>query len=302
MPALLMAEARFPERVGRVVANDARRTTFTVQVGASLHALAGHDLSTLATWSIDPKSRASHATWPEKEFALESSPRAVVLRHAKGPLWALRHMPWEGDFEAGCTWFDHLQRPLAVIPTDDYVGCLVVALSRAAGQIVAEVPIATSPAGIQPIHHRDGWVGLSVGEGQDAARAWWVRLSDEPPATLELIDAGWTDAVLADVDPSGKLVVTAPHGTGPIVIWTFPDLEPLQRIATPNPDTFWDLNVCFVGQHLVARLSGQPDVTVAVHRDGKLEVLSVGDGWLVPAGRRTWLTVEPDRIRRWRLA
>ena len=192
MPALLMAEARFPERVGRVVANDARRTTFTVQVGGSLHALAGHDLSALATWSVDPKSRASHATWPEKEFALESGPRAVVLRHAKGPLWALRHMPWEGDFEAGCTWFDHLRRPLAVIPTDDYDGCLVVALSRAAGQVVAEVPIATAPAGIQPIHHRDGWVGLSVGEGQDAARAWWVRLSDEPPATLELIDAGWT--------------------------------------------------------------------------------------------------------------
>ncbi len=86
------------------------------------------------------------------------------------------------------------------------------------------------------------------------------------------------------------------------MIWTFPDLEPLQRVATPNPDTFWDLSACFVGQHLVARLSGQPDVTVAVHRDGKLEVLTVGDGWLVPAGKASWLTVEPDRIRRWRLA
>ncbi len=213
MPAVLVAEARFPERVGRVVPNDARRKSFTAQVGGSLHALAGGDLSVLATWTVDPKSRANHASWPDTRFALESGRRAVVLRHPNGPVWGLRHPPWEGDFEAGCTWFDHLGRPLAVVPTVDYDGCLIVALSRAAGRVVAEFPIATAPAGIRPVHHRDGWVGLSVGEGQDAARAWWVRLSDQPPATLEVIDAGWDDAVLTDVDPSGKLVVTAPHGT-----------------------------------------------------------------------------------------
>ena len=108
--------------------------------------------------------------------------------------------------------------------------------------------------------------------------------------------------MLADVHPSGKLVVTAPHGTGPLLIRSFPDLEILQRVAAPSADTFWDLTACFAGTQMVARLSGQPEVTVAVHGDGKLEPLAVGDGWLVPAAHRTWLTVEPERIRRWRLA
>jgi len=302
MPALLVAQARFPGPVGRVAANDARRTTFTVQVGGSLHALSGSDLSVLATWSVDPRSRACHASWPDKEFALESGADAVVLRHGNGPVWGMRHPPWDGDFESGCTWFDDAGRPFAVIPTADYDGCLIVALSRARGRVVADAAIAIAPGGIQPIHHRDGWVGLSASEGHHGARAWWVRLADDDgPPRLEVIDGGWDDALLTDVDPSGKLIVTAPLGTGPLVIWTFPELEVLKRVAAPNPHTFWNLNACFVGQHLVARLSGQPDVTVAVHRDGRLEVLDVGDGNLVPAAKRTWLTVEPDRIRRWRL-
>src|SRR5438128_2682305 len=70
MPALLVAEANFTERVGRVVANDARRTSFTVQSGGTLFALSGTDLSVLATWPVDPKSRSTHASLPDKGFAL----------------------------------------------------------------------------------------------------------------------------------------------------------------------------------------------------------------------------------------
>jgi len=302
MPAALVAEATFPERVGMVVANDARRSSFTVQAGGTLYALSGADLSALATWPVDPRSRATHSSWPDKGFALESGTRSVVLRHGNGPAWTLAHPPWTGDFGSGCTWFDHGGRPLAVVPSPDYESCRVVALSRATGRVLAETVIAAAPARVEPVHHRDGWVGLRVGEGQDAARAWWVRLADDEPARFDRVDPGWDDAVLADVDPSGKLVVTAPHGTGPMVVWTFPELEVLQRVATPNPDTFWNLGACFVGNQLVARLSSQPDVTVSVHRDGKLEVLAVGDGWLVPAAKRTWLTVDATRIRRWRLA
>lgn len=309
MPAQLVAEASFGERVGMVVANDARRTSFSVTVGSSLYALSGDDLSVLATWEVDPDSRGSHASWPAKGFALESGPEAVVLRNQRGPAWSATHPAWGGDFESGCTWFDINRQPFAVVPTVDYDGCLVVALSRAAGLVVADTIIDTAPAGVVPVHHRDGWVGLSVGEGQDAARAWWVRLAPvgvgpgpgPGPGVLEVIDAGWDDHVLADVHPSGTLVVTAPHGTGPLVIRTFPDLEVLKKVATPNADSFWDLTASFVGNRLVARLAG-PDVTVAVHGSGKLEPLAVGDGWVVPAAKRTWLTVDPDRIRRWRLA
>jgi len=302
MPALLVAQADFRERIGKVVANDARRTSFTVHAGGALHALSGEALSLLATWSVDPRSRGSHASRPDKAFALESGPESVVLRHRQGPAWSAPHPPWGGDFESGCAWFDSAGRPLAVVPSADYDGCLVVALSRSVGRVVTDIPLATAPAGIEPVHHRDGWVGLSVGEGQDAARAWWVRLSDDDPGALDLLDAGWDDAVLADVHGSGKVVVTAPLGTGPLVIRTFPDLEPVQRVAAPTPDTFWNLGACFVGNQLVARLSGHPEVTVAVGGDGKLEALDVGTGRLVPAANRTWLTVDPNRIRRWRLA
>ncbi len=233
MPALLVAEARFREPVGTVAANDSRRTTFTVQSGGFLYAVSGGDLSVLASWPVEPGSSASHASWPDREFALESGVRSVVLRHRNGrPAWTLPHVPWAGDFESGCTWFDHLGRPFAVIPGADYEGCVVVALSRAAGQVVADAVITASPSAIVALHQRDGWVGLSVAEGQDAARAWWVRLADDVPPgpagppTLQVIDAGWDDAVLTDVDPSGKLVVTAPLGTGPLVVWTFPELAP----------------------------------------------------------------------------
>jgi len=301
MPALLVAEASFDERVGTVVANDVRRASFTVHAGGSLYALSGDDLSVLATWMVEPRSRGGHASRPDKGFALESGPESVVLRHQRGPAWSTAHPPWGGDFESGCAWFDIAGRPMAVIPTPDYDGCLVVALSRAAGQVVAETTIATAPAGIQPVHHPDGWVGLSVGEGQDAARAWWVRLSDDDPGAIDVIDAGWDGAVLADVHRSGKVIVTVPLDVGPLVVRSFPDLEPLQRVAAPTTSTFWDLTACFVGNQLVARLSGEPEVTVAVHPDGKLEPLDVGDGWLVPAANGTWLTVETGRIRRWRL-
>ncbi|MDX6584609.1 MAG: hypothetical protein QOI10_3793 [Solirubrobacterales bacterium] len=301
MPAVLVAEARFGERVGMVVANDAWRRTFTVHAGDSLHAVSGSDLSILATWSVDAKSRGSHAAFPNKGFALVSDRDAVVLRHHAGPAWTTGHPPWAGDFESGCTWFDGTGRPMAVIPGPEYDGCLVVSLSRAAGRVVAEAAIDTAPAGIVPVHHRDGWVGLSVGEGQDAARVWWVRISDDDPAALDVIDAGWDDAALADVHHSGTVVVTVPHDTGPIVIRSFPDLEPRRRVAAPTADTFWDLSACFVGNQLVARLSGGLEATVAVRGDGKLERLDVGDGWLVPAAEQTWLTVEPGRIRRWRL-
>ncbi|MEA2687111.1 MAG: hypothetical protein QOE93_2306, partial [Actinomycetota bacterium] len=268
MPVALVAEARFPEPVTTVVANDAGRTTFTVQAGASLHALSGADLSVLATWPVDPRSGATHASWPDREFALESGLSDVVLRHPTGPAWTMAHSPWAGDFESGCTWFDGEGRPFAVVPSADYDCCLVVALSRAAGEIMAEAELETAPAAIVPVHHRDGWTGLSVSEGQDAARAWWVRLAEDDPGVLELIDPGWDDVVLGDVHRSGKVVVTVPHGVGPLVIWTFPDLEPVKRIASPTVDTFWDLQACFVGDQLVARLGGRPELTVAVHQDG----------------------------------
>lgn len=62
-----------------------------------------------------------------------------------------------------------------VVPAGSYDHCLVVCLDLDSGEPLAEAQIDAAPAGISPVHHPDGWVGLSEGEGQDAVRAWWVR-------------------------------------------------------------------------------------------------------------------------------
>jgi hypothetical protein len=64
----------------------------------------------------------------------------------------------------GCTWFDEAGQPYAVVPAASYDHCLVVRLAR------GHIP-GTSP----------GWlVGLSEGEGQEAAQAWWVGSAAQP--------------------------------------------------------------------------------------------------------------------------
>ncbi len=125
-------------------------------------------------------------------------------------LWRHQHTAWSGAYESGCAWFDRSGQPHAVIPDPAYDGCLVLRLDLDSGRPLAEAPIDAAPAGINPIHHPNGWVGLSEGEGQDAARAWWVRSAGHPPEQirLEILSAGWDDWVLSDVDPSGKLRTT----------------------------------------------------------------------------------------------
>jgi hypothetical protein len=40
---------------------------------------------------------------------------------------------------------------------------------------LAEALTEATPAGIVPVHHPDGRVGLDEGDGQAATRAWWGR-------------------------------------------------------------------------------------------------------------------------------
>jgi hypothetical protein len=121
---------------------------------------------------------------------------------------------------------------LAVVPADSYDHCRVVQLDLASGRPVAEAAIQGEPAGINPIHHPDGWVGLSEGEGQDATRAWWIRAPAVADGHLELLDAGWDDWVFSDVHKSGRQIITTPHGRGPLLVRSFPSLDPLREVET----------------------------------------------------------------------
>ena len=183
------------DQVGIVVANDSARSSFTVVSGDVLLAL-DQDLNVLGRWPLGSTTRGWHASSPGRGLALISGRSEVRLLGQTGQtIWAYPHAAWTGAFESGCTWFDSAGEPHAVIPASAYDHCLVIRFDLASGAPLAEAPIQAAPAGINPIHHRDGWVGLSEGEGQDAARAWWVRSANPPggPARIDLIDAGWDD-------------------------------------------------------------------------------------------------------------
>jgi hypothetical protein len=221
-------------RVGIVVANDSGRSSFTVASGDELLAL-DQDLHILNRWPLSSAERG--ASSPGRGLALISGRNEVRLLGAAGQtIWSYPHTGWR-YFESGCTWFDSAGQPHAVIPASSYDQCLVIRFDLESGVPLATTQIQAAPAAITPVHHPDGWVGLSEGEGQDAARAWWVRSAAPAagPAQIEVIDAGWDDWVLTDVHPSGKTIITTPHGAGPLAIRSFPGLDVLVSIDPPRP-------------------------------------------------------------------
>jgi hypothetical protein len=285
-----------------VVANDSARSSFTVASGDSVLAL-DDDLRVLGQWPAGPVTRGWHATDPGRGLALISGSDEVRMLDATGRvLWRYHHAAWSGAFESGCTWFDRAGEPHAVIPADSYDHCLVLRLELNSGRPLAETPIEAAPAGINPIHHPDGWVGLSEGEGQDAARAWWVRSVGQPSGQvrIEVLNAGWDNWVLSDVEPSGSKVTTTPHGIGPLLVRAFPSLEVLRTIDPPGDDTAWDYTACFAGHMLVERLRGfDNERLVAIDEAGAVHDLNEQeDEWLIPAASGTWLAATRTTIRR----
>jgi hypothetical protein len=287
--------------LGIVVANDAARSTFTAVAGDSLLAL-DEDLRVIRDWHLDAPTRAWHSTSPSRGLALLSGASEVLLLdHAGGVLWSHPHPSWSGNFESGCTWFDGMGEPFAVVPAPSYGGCLILRLELETGQTVAEQRIAAAPAGINPVHHPDGWVGLSEGEGQDATRSWWVRASASDADDLELLDGSWDDWVLSDVDATGTKVITTPHDDGPLVVRAFPDLIPLREITVPDDEHHWDFTACFAGDQIIARLLGDDERLISISQTDVVADHGLGDGWIIPAAAGSWLAATRSRLRRWRL-
>lgn len=292
------------DKIGIVGANDSARSSFTVAAGDTLLAL-DQDLKVVGRWAAGPPGRGWHATSPGRGLALISGLDEVRLLDQAGQVrWRYRHPRWSGAFESGCTWFDATGQPCAVVPDDSYRYCLVLRLGLDSGQLLAAAQIEAAPAGINPIHHPDGWVGLSEGEGQDAVRAWWVRSASGPGGDrrLEVLDAGWDDWVLTDVDPSGTKIITTPHGTGPLLVRSFPGLEILRSVEPPE-QTCWDFTACFAGDLIVSKLIGDQERLVALSEDGTIHDLAEQeDCWLIPAANGTWLAATRTTIRRCRAA
>jgi hypothetical protein len=324
----ILAEIRPGERVGGVVANDSGRSSFTAVCGGNQDRLVALDpnLRELAGWRLGHELSVLdgygwHATSPGRGLALISGPDSVVLLDRAGKVaWRHEHVPWPRGC-SGCTWFDLAGEPYAVVP-DASDGCVVRRFDLESGESLAAAPLMAVPAGIHPVHQPGGWVGLSGGEGQDAARAWWVRPADRATegTGLRVIDAGWDDWVLSDADPSGSRVITTSHDGERLLVRSFPrglrgrtaeemrlvrhppEFTALQAVRLPDDGCFWHEAACFAGDFIVAKLDGPAGRFVAIDRDGVIHRLDdPEDGWLVGGPDGTWFAATSAGFRRYRL-
>jgi len=169
---------------------------FVASVVDQICLLRGDSLEITHRWRHPALERGWHGAWPHGPLALVSGSEAVTLLEADGIVrWATPHTPWSGARESGCAWFDGDGRAFAVVPDPNGQGCLVVHLDLDSGRVLAQRPVGGEPAGITPVP-QGSWMGLSEGEGQDAARTWWVRLDDS--GQLQVRDAGWNDTILTE--------------------------------------------------------------------------------------------------------
>ena len=89
---------------------------------------------------------------------------------------------------------------------------------------------------------------LALVSGADRVRA----AGGARPPRLDVLDAGWDDAVLIDVDGVGDRVLTSPRRGGPLTVRSFPELLVVREVRPPNDEVGWDFTACFLRDHLVA--------------------------------------------------
>ncbi len=302
--AELVAEGRQHE-IALVVANDADRSSFSVVTAGGLTTVRGNDLKVTHEWRLESEPPplfdgwGCHGTFPAGGLALLSTPDQVRLLDGNGSVrWAFEHDSWAG-YGRGCSWFDERGQPYAVVPDSTRTGCTIVQLDPDSGAILAKGAVRPDePAGMTPLHQSGGWVGVSESEGENAAHAWFVRPSQSHPGTPEVhvVDAGWNDEHLTDIDQSGSRVLTTGLNSGRITIRSFPSLDIVRELDIPEEEL--PLGASFVGSHLVTRLYHR-QATIAIDSANRVHELEADDGWLVPGPNDSWLSVTRSGLRRW---
>jgi hypothetical protein len=292
------------DQVHRNVANDGARSSLTVFSTDRLLAL-DPGLNVIGEWPTGPVADSAgwHATDPKRKLALVSDDAEVRMIDQRGrAVWRHQHDPWHG--QSGCAWFDESGEPYAITPEPLSGGCRVVRLDLQTGQPRAHKPVYAAPDAVTPVHHRDGWVGLTTEEKwEEGNRAWWVRSHAKPSADFDVIEAGWNGWYLTDVDRSGTRILTTSVDE-PILVRSFPGLDVIRTIEPPAEDHQWG-SACFADDLIITTVSdlrtgdetrGAIDPAGTFHpmdSHGELE-------WLSPAADGTWLIATPTSIRRYR--
>ncbi|HVF05571.1 MAG TPA: hypothetical protein VNA20_12085 [Frankiaceae bacterium] len=227
-------------------------------VDARLDVLAAFALGDARDW------RGIHAVSPDLAVAVLSLPdrvRAVDRRNRA--LWEFPHPPWgdnsgsAGIAADGVVW---VTAPVLPPPRGAHAPEWWLTLDLGTGRLLGESPTATDAAGSEHLIHPDGRrVGLSVGEGQDAARIFWGEY-DGTRATVR--QAAGDDRVLIDISPDGRHYLTTPHGTNPGI--ALHDMETDELVARLDGwslfgDNDFGFHAGFLDDELVLACSEEED-------------------------------------------
>src|SRR5262249_37623534 len=214
-------------------------------------------------------------------------------------LWSTRHYAWgENGSESGSCAVDvEGEHVWATAPSK--AGDVWQVLDAKNGKVLGFAPLRCNAAGSEVLLHPDGeHVGLSVGEGQDAARIYWGSLRK---GELQVIEHEAQDRVLCDIHPTGSMFLTTPHRQGPLALHSFPSGKVVttrdpSAIDTKNEDSF-DFVAAFIDEGKIIAPMIESGRHVLLHVDGlRVEGFinyPAGGGQGYPLSRHdgTWVTL-----------
>ncbi|MDO5286943.1 MAG: hypothetical protein Q4G45_09025 [Actinomycetia bacterium] len=252
----------------------------------------------LASWPLPDDVVGIADADPMTDTVIFGHSAAVVLQQHGEEVWRLPHAEWGGDFESAGAWL-RSGHAWTIVPDDLHEKCELVRLRPLTGEVTGVAEIDAAPSGIELVPFPDGWLGIGLGEGQDAARAWFLK-TDEDELTLR--EAPWDDRILSDVHASGRWIVTTPQtGDGPIQVLSWPDLEPVWEITVPAiPESCWLESAVFVGDDLVAAfVPGDREEGECLRIPPHDPITKVaGEIWPAPGGTDYWLEYDGTRLTR----
>lgn len=258
--------------------------------------LLGSDLDPIGSLSLPSGTVGLADADPITDTVVFDDGSGIVLQQHGDTLWRRGHVAWRSE-QSGGTWLSR-DNAWAVVPSADRKNGELIRMELGTGEVTATTQIGLVPAGIELVSGVEDLIGITTGSGL-SARAWFLRCDQTPG---ELVEAPWRDRVLADIHASGQYVLTTPsNGQGPLVVHSWPGLDPVWTIETPDlPGSAWLSSAVFVGDDLVAgfdpgsRFRGE---CMLISRNQDMERVG-GDSWPAPGGKDFWLEYDGKRLIR----